>query len=150
MISDEELKELEKLCSDATPGPWELLRKEYGYSIQGLNSVTDAKFISASRTMVPKLIDEVKRLFIENTKLKVREAEKKMAFELHDYVIELKAGIAEHKQAVEVMVSVLKEFQPIVERMHWDGRLRDANTFMFSERAKQALNHEAVKKVLDK
>lgn len=85
-MNQEKIKELRKLCEEATPGPW--LQKDmpegyftcigpdfskphiakvrnyvhpHGFITDG-NSHADADFISAARTALPMLLDEVERL----------------------------------------------------------------------------------------
>lgn len=64
------LDELEKLCNEATPGPWidagyDSLTTAYGES-EGLPphvncaSDLDARFIAAARTLLPKLLEVAK------------------------------------------------------------------------------------------
>lgn len=70
MITPERLKEIEQLAEAATDGPWvtgEASWNEDGdvrYVLHGVKSANfvDAQFIAASRTLVPELIAEVKRL----------------------------------------------------------------------------------------
>ena len=75
MISDAELQEIINRCKNATPGPWvsfvEGRDHESGSSfiqtpegdieLPG-TSIADQDFIAHSRTDVPKLIEEIRRL----------------------------------------------------------------------------------------
>lgn len=66
------LEEIEKLCSEATAGPWEadgdhVLSSQY--CIADTNEA-DAKFIAASREIVPQLCKRVRELEAENEALK--------------------------------------------------------------------------------
>lgn len=67
-------EEIEKLCAEATPGPWKAVRAVGGYgaivepSDSGLDSIScdyiaqqDADFISAARTLVPELLERARR-----------------------------------------------------------------------------------------
>lgn len=66
MITDEELTKWEALANEAEPGPWE----KDGYDVRdGEHCVVadcgypyDAAFIAESRTAVPQLVEEVRRL----------------------------------------------------------------------------------------
>lgn len=84
MIPEDKLAEYRKLVEDATPGPWNAHRttnddgswliaidafnnndSDYLIKLTGnaeSNYWNDGEFISASRTMVPSLLDEVERL----------------------------------------------------------------------------------------
>lgn len=42
-------------------------------------------------------------------------------------------------EKLEKAIDVIEEFSGLVEKMHSDGRLKDANTFMFKERSKEFL-----------
>lgn len=73
-MTKDELDELKKLCDEATPGPWDAkgirllpdnegcLNLPDGRDHELYGSLTDMKFIAASRTALPKLIAEVERL----------------------------------------------------------------------------------------
>lgn len=77
-MTTERIKELRELCDKVTPGPWyEYANQGHVFSIQTLNGsggcilprsgyewirVDDAKFIAASRTAIPELLDEIERL----------------------------------------------------------------------------------------
>ena len=86
-MTNKELEELEKLFNEATEGPWEVEEQDYGDEIwfggdgEGLIKINgwysggckkypeqwkqlhnEAQLIAASRTAVPKLIAEVRRL----------------------------------------------------------------------------------------
>jgi len=78
-MTDDELTALERLANDATPGPWEVVDYCYdprngrarvlGVPSHGARPIlsdgawkTDCHFIAASRTAVPALIAEVRRL----------------------------------------------------------------------------------------
>lgn len=82
-ITPEELAELRELCEKATPGPWEVDRVActhvqsgrrgvastggYSTNLEDWEKVKDenednAKLIAASRTALPRLLDEVERL----------------------------------------------------------------------------------------
>lgn len=72
MISNDELERLEKLCEAATPGEWtdKMLRMFFDVSIPFIDdSRHDADFCIASRTALPKLIAEVRRLREEYLKI---------------------------------------------------------------------------------
>ena len=71
------LKEIENLCSKATPGPWNYIGLEYGKTpteemkkkVQFIvrvpcenQDLVDAHFSAYARTWVPELLAEVKRL----------------------------------------------------------------------------------------
>lgn len=72
MITPEKLAEWEKLCDEATPGPWDSDNNEVIGFLDGTGvvaiaavcqwSLTDVKFIAESRTAMPELIAEVNRL----------------------------------------------------------------------------------------
>lgn len=69
-----DLKELEKACAEATPGPWAAAESNNNYTcVYADNEVTntnvailvwsrDAEFIANARGWVPALVAEVKRL----------------------------------------------------------------------------------------
>jgi len=80
-MTDEELAEYEALAKNATPGPWEMQRGMDEYFVDARHPVesynvciavidgglsndskADAALIAASRTAIPKLIAEVRRL----------------------------------------------------------------------------------------
>ena len=83
-ITDDEIKAARALCEAATPGPWTARFDEYviGDNVSARVSIRnddgawvdsertivnesmrgDAAFIAASRTLVPRLLDEVERL----------------------------------------------------------------------------------------
>lgn len=77
-MTDEQLKELERLASEATPGPWNwdsydhvccpMVRPEdlgnevCCVSIESQCRYADGLFIAASRTAIPALVAEVLRL----------------------------------------------------------------------------------------
>lgn len=89
------LEEIEKLCEEATPGPWEL--DEYQLfsttvdpmringdglvmNMPGINKPNehDAKFIAASRALIPKLLEVAKaaknlRTITGNTVMQISE-----------------------------------------------------------------------------
>lgn len=79
-MTDQELKHLRDLCDKATPGPWntimdgdgkhsgvenrnqEIVPRYTPYEDSGIYKEEDAEFIAESRTVIPKLLDEVERL----------------------------------------------------------------------------------------
>lgn len=69
-MTNEELSDLDALCAVATPGPWTIFVDEYRtqFSIakNGVSTMEERlaniKFIAASRTAIPELIKEVRRL----------------------------------------------------------------------------------------
>ena len=73
-MSDERLAELRALSDAATPGPWAInlqspdLAANIGNAEKWVCAVTqegghgDIDFIAASRTAIPELLDEIKRL----------------------------------------------------------------------------------------
>jgi hypothetical protein len=77
-LSDAELDEIERCCDAATDGPWDAVSPSEAEQARGWwvdssqdaiflqdyfdATPTDAAFIAASRTDVPKLIAEVRRL----------------------------------------------------------------------------------------
>lgn len=70
MITDAELDRLERLCEEATPEPWVATHSSFVYWcvtsrngwINRLTMAEDAKFIAESRTALPRLIAEIRRL----------------------------------------------------------------------------------------
>lgn len=87
-MTDDDLARIEALCEAATPGPWTVDKKEdtepngwthrwhwirevaydgpsYNYNIDGFARREDADFIAESRTAVPALVAEVRRLRAE-------------------------------------------------------------------------------------
>ncbi len=66
MITDQRIRELRELCGKATPGPWRInitghaltSEKETVCFDEELRNV-DIAFISASRTAIPELLDEL-------------------------------------------------------------------------------------------
>jgi len=66
-VADEQLAELEALAEKATPGPWEIddwfgITNPDGDDVGCVDSRESAELIAASRTAIPSLIAEVKRL----------------------------------------------------------------------------------------
>jgi hypothetical protein len=66
-MTDEQLAELEALAEKATPGPWEIddwfgITNPDGDDVGCVDSRESAELIAASRTAIPSLIAEVKRL----------------------------------------------------------------------------------------
>ena len=70
MITNVDLEALEKLCAEATPGPWiPVFDRDGDIALwSGLGAgrkeptVADAQFITAARTTLPQLIAEVLQL----------------------------------------------------------------------------------------
>lgn len=81
-ISDEDLAALEKLCAEATPGPWVRRLSAYVTSEHDDRKIADtetymrtrekqdanADFISAARTALPALLEEVRRARAEGAR----------------------------------------------------------------------------------
>lgn len=80
-MKEEELKALEKLCAEATPGPWDanerspckadgvqvwseagLIGETAPAVIDQRRPASDADFIAAARTALPQLLSEVRKL----------------------------------------------------------------------------------------
>lgn len=127
MISNEELKEFEALCEKASPEPWDESPASEEWK---RNKPANSAFCRASRTMVPKLIEEVKEW-------------RKSANRTHGYtncvsVLELD----QYKQAVEVMAEAIKKSRELQLRQS-----RQRESFHVLE---EVLNNPIVKKVLEK
>ena len=78
LLTDQHLAEIEARCAAATPGPWRVdetghdvidathsiadcgPQRDYSYGMK--SSCANAEFIAHSRTDVPRLVDEVRRL----------------------------------------------------------------------------------------
>ena len=76
-MTDEQLETIKRRCEAATAGPWEKAWQWYNYDILSKKSqrvarevpIENAEFISHTRTDVPKLLDEIRRLREDNEKL---------------------------------------------------------------------------------
>lgn len=133
-LSDEEVYAAWQLCEDTSPGPWEYeegdpeggIEDEDGYSIchiqqhGSLNSVlrtgeqyshADARFVAASREIMPRALQMIRRLQEENKRLQA----------LH----ELETGRA-HKAEGELFYKTLSEVTERVELDHEVRRLQEA------------------------
>lgn len=66
MLTSEELKEAERLCERATPGPWtagsDWSVDSAKWGICNTEGPEDAAFIAASRTLLPRALCDLKRL----------------------------------------------------------------------------------------
>ena len=87
-MNTDELVRLRTLCEQATPGPWVVLPREDSDGCDGICASTgtivetdsgcyppkkvDAAFITAVRTALPILLDDIERLCDENTKLRAQ------------------------------------------------------------------------------